>query len=83
MNDINAAFSPTVQPFVEGLNKAIPSAMPSVQFREYANYVNPSLTAEQAHDVYYGEPTYERLLKIKEQVDPGLVFWNPQAIGAE
>ena len=51
-------------------------------FLAYVNYVDPALDAATAHQLYYGDETYKKLLAIKEQVDPGRVLWNPQAIGA-
>ena len=69
--------------FVDGLNTALTEVMAKqgVVFGAYQNYVDPSLSAQQAHDLYYGRETYARLLGIKEQVDPGRVFWNPQSVG--
>ena len=69
--------------FVEGMNKALTEVMEKdeVRFGAYANYVDPSLSAQQAHDLYYGQETYARLLDIKKSVDPGGVFWNPQSVG--
>ena len=64
-----------------GLSDALTSAMPGTSFGAYLNYVDPSLTAAEAHAVYYGEETYEKLVGIKQMVDPGDVFWNPQSIG--
>ena len=79
----NAAFPNTSVDFVDGLNNALTSLMAQdgVQFGAYQNYVDPSLTAEQAHQLYYGSDTYQRLVTIKQQVDPGRVFWNPQSVG--
>lgn len=31
---------------------------------------------------YYSDVVYARLLALKKVVDPGLVFCNPQAVGA-
>jgi FAD/FMN-containing dehydrogenase len=63
------------------LNDALISAQPQTNFGAYVNYVDPSLTAAQAHRLYYDAPTYARLSAIKRVVDPQKVFWNPQAIG--
>lgn len=63
------------------MNNALISAQPETTFDAYLNYVDPDLTAAQAHSLYYGSPTYERLAAIKKTVDPKQVFWNPQAIG--
>lgn len=67
--------------FIDGMNNAIENAQPQTQFGAYLNYVDPSLDPETAHSLYYGTDVYNRLLAIKQVVDPGMVFWNPQAIG--
>jgi FAD/FMN-containing dehydrogenase len=66
---------------INGLHKAITSAAPKTKFGAYLNYVDPSLDAKTAHELYYGEELYKRILKVKNDVDPNKVFWNPQAIG--
>lgn len=76
-----APFPSGIIPFVEGLNNAITSAQPQTVFPGYINYVDPSLSPSQAHAAYYDAETYARLVAIKQVVDPGKVFWNPQAIG--
>ncbi|KAF2743413.1 Glucooligosaccharide oxidase [Sporormia fimetaria CBS 119925] len=68
--------------FINGLNNAVTSAQPQTQFGAYLNYVDPSLDAATAHRVYYGDAVYARLLRLKQQIDPQSVFWNPHAIGA-
>ncbi|MCJ1245196.1 hypothetical protein MMC30_002397 [Trapelia coarctata] len=75
-------FPPTIIPFVNGLNDAVTTAQPQTDFTGYLNYVDPTLSAAQAHAEYYGDAVYNRLLALKKVVDPGLVFYNPQAIGA-
>jgi hypothetical protein len=70
-----------ITPFVEGLNAAVIQAQPEADFDAYLNYVDPSLSAEEAHEQYYGQDLYARLLRLKREVDPKQVFWNPQAIG--
>lgn len=62
--------------FVNGLNDAL-----GVPYGGYLNYVDPELSAEEAHNIYYSPSTYERLVSIKRRVDPDDVFWNPQAVG--
>ena len=74
-------YPPASLTFIDGLNTAITSAMPTTALGGYLNYVDPSLTAAQAHDLYYGPTTYAKLLSIKNAVDPGKVFSNPQSIG--
>jgi hypothetical protein len=66
---------------IDGLNNATTSVQPNSDFGAYLNYVDPDLSAYEAAELYYGPETYDKLLKIKAQVDPGFVFWNPQAIG--
>lgn len=44
--------------------------------------MDPSLTRQEVEDLYYGSETWERLEKVKGEVDPGDVFWNPQAVEA-
>ena len=78
----NSPYPTTSIDFINGLNNALISKMPNTVFGGYANYVDPSLTAAQAHSEYYDTATYNKLLSIKKVVDPGSVYWNPQAIGA-
>lgn len=54
--------------------------MPDTTFGGYLNYVDPSMSAAEAHSAYYDAPTYARLVSIKHEVDPGNVFWNPQSV---
>lgn len=77
----SSPFPPALTTFVNGLNNALINAQPQTAFSAYLNYVDPSLTAAQAHSLYYDAPTYARLAAIKKVVDPKKVFWNPQAIG--
>ncbi|KAF2016725.1 Glucooligosaccharide oxidase [Aaosphaeria arxii CBS 175.79] len=69
------------RPFINKLHSAIVSAAPSTEFGAYLNYVDPSLDPATAHQLYYGEPLYQKLLALKKKYDPKSVFWNPQAIG--
>lgn len=68
-------------PFIDGLSNALTSAQPQTSFGAYLNYVDPSLSPDTAHELYYGPDLYSRLLAIKKEVDPHDFFWNPQAIG--
>ncbi|KAF2088002.1 Glucooligosaccharide oxidase [Saccharata proteae CBS 121410] len=69
-------------PFLDGFNESLTREMPGAGFGAYLNYVDPSLSASEAHELYYGEELYERLKELKGRVDPQGVFWNPQAVGA-
>lgn len=68
--------------FINGLNSAVINAQPQTHFGAYLNYVDSSYSAATAHQLYYGDALYARLLALKQRVDPAGVFWNPQAIGA-
>lgn len=70
-------FDPTTMALIDDLNNALTSSQPDGDFGAYLNYVDPGLTARKAAALYYGPETYGRLLKIKKQVDPNFVFWNP------
>ncbi|TLS21348.1 uncharacterized protein PpBr36_10129 [Pyricularia pennisetigena] len=69
----------TVQTYLSALNSAL-QLRSTAGFGAYLNYVDPTLSADQAHDLYYGKETYAKLQSIKRAVDPSQVFWNPQAI---
>lgn len=56
--------------------------MPGTAFGGYLNYVDPELSAAQAHGLYYSERAYDRLVGIKKVVDPDDLFYNPQGVGA-
>lgn len=75
-------FPQTAYNFVQGMNAALEKEMPGTDFGAYLNYVDPSLTAAEAHKEYYGDTLYAKLLALKKEVDPKGTFWNPQAIGA-
>lgn len=77
----NSPFPPADFGFVGGLNNAIKNSMPDTVFGGYLNYVDPSMSAAEAHSAYYDAPTYAKLVGIKNEVDPGNVFSNPQSIG--
>lgn len=74
-------FLPEITTFVDGLNAALTDAQPDGDFIAYPNYLDQALTSAEAADLYYGPTTYGKLVKIKGDVDPEAVFWNPQAIG--
>lgn len=69
-------------PFMEGIVDSITDYQNQTTFKAYANYIDPTLTKEQAWDLYYGQAQMVKLNKVKDQVDPSRVFWNPQAIRA-
>lgn len=74
-------WDPQLTVLVDGLNEAITSPQPDGNFSGYLNYVDPDLTAADAHREYYGAATYDTLVALKRKYDPASVFWNPQAIG--
>jgi len=73
--------STNILPFVTGLNNAMEKEMPGTAFGGYLNYVDPGLSAQEAHALYYSKEVYARLTGIKKVVDPGNVFSNPQGVG--
>ncbi|TID15918.1 carbohydrate-binding module family 18 [Venturia nashicola] len=67
--------------FVHGLNDAITRAMPKdAGIGAYLNYIDPSLSRQEAIDVYYGKDVYGKLQILKKKYDPEGVFWNPFAV---
>jgi hypothetical protein len=82
ISDIDSPFpTDAVETFIGGLNSAIPNAMPDVDFLAYLNYVDPTLTADEAHTLYYGDEVLPRLESLKTTYDPAQLLWNPQSIG--
>ena len=80
MAGTNEPFPPELS-FIDGLNAALTEAMPDTMFGAYLNYVDPELSANEAHELYYGKTTYDKLLGIKQTWDKGDLFWNPQSVG--
>ena len=80
-SNTGSPFPPPELTFVQGLNDAITTAMPDTTFGAYLNYVDPTLSAAQAHELYFGAETYAKLLGLKAELDPGHLLWNPQSIG--
>jgi hypothetical protein len=74
-------YDPAITKIVDGLNDAITTPQPDGNFTAYLNYIDPDLSPMMAAEEYYGKETYDKLLRIKTDVDPGFVFWNPQAVG--
>jgi hypothetical protein len=68
--------------FVNGLNTAITSAMPGVPVGAYLNYIDPTLTRDEAVALYYGKELYGKLAGLKKSYDPENLFWNPLAVEA-
>lgn len=64
--------------FIDGLNNALTSVQPDTG--AYLNYIDPSLTKQQAYNLYYGQPLISRLEALKAAIDPNDVFSNPLAI---
>lgn len=50
-NNHAAPFPTTIQPFISGLSNSLTSAQTQTKFTAYLNYLDPSLTAAQAHDL--------------------------------
>ncbi|KAI3399151.1 hypothetical protein diail_7730 [Diaporthe ilicicola] len=68
--------------FMNGLNEAITDVLASegVKYGAYINYADPSMGAEEANRLYYGEELVSKLKGLKAVLDPGNVFAHPQSI---
>ncbi|KAF2669033.1 FAD-binding domain-containing protein [Microthyrium microscopicum] len=64
--------------YIDGMNTALSSVQANTG--AYLNYVDPTLTAQQAHDLYYGSAVYSQLKTLKTKYDPNNIFANPQSI---
>ncbi|KAI5919421.1 hypothetical protein F4810DRAFT_724628 [Camillea tinctor] len=64
--------------FINGLNKAMTREL--AEYGAYENYVDPTLTREQACELYYGNQLHGKLKVLKQKLDPGNVFAHPQSI---
>ncbi|KAH9997457.1 hypothetical protein F4779DRAFT_179250 [Xylariaceae sp. FL0662B] len=64
--------------FVNRLTDAMTAGLP--RYGAYDNYIDPTLTREQAHALYRGEKVGQKLKVIKEKLDPNRVFENPLSI---
>ena len=80
MHNTNEAFPPELS-FIDGLNAALTEAMPDTKFGAYLSWVDSELSASEAHEIYFGTETYDRLLAIKKTWDAGDLFWNPLSVG--
>lgn len=74
-------FDTAVIRLVDRLNTAIENAQLDGKFTQYLNYVDLGLDEMAAVEEYHGVKTYNKLLRIKMEIDPTFVFWNPWAIG--
>lgn len=64
--------------FLDGLNDALTNELED--WAAYINHVDPRLTRGEAHQLYYGQKLYLKLRKLKDELDPEDVFWNPHSI---
>ena len=69
--------------FIGGMADAVTKTQSDGDFDAYLNYQDPTLSVHDAHRLYFGDQLYNRLLNIKNAVDPARLFWNPQAVGAD
>ncbi|KAL3428257.1 glucooligosaccharide oxidase [Phlyctema vagabunda] len=76
------SYDPATTTFIDNLNRALTDAQPDGEFTAYLNYIDPELTQADVMKLYYGSSTYNKLVQIKNSIDPNNVFWNPQAITA-
>ncbi|KAI2634454.1 Glucooligosaccharide oxidase [Xylaria nigripes] len=73
----NAEFPKKGLQFVEGLHESLGAGHGA-----YNNYTDPSLAAQEAQKLYYGDKL-AMLKKLKRKLDPNNVFSHPQSIRAE
>lgn len=68
--------------FLNGLNGAITDALTDegIDYGAYINYADPTLGADEANRLYYGDDLVARLNGLKAILDPGNVFAHPQSI---
>jgi len=59
--------------------KTITESMNGTKFGAYYGYADPSLSNNEAHQMYWGDH-YAKLQGIKDKWDPKKVFQNPQAV---
>lgn len=63
--------------FIQGMKAAIEKQQPNTAFKEYANYIDSTYSADVAHKRYYPSHT-KRLTEIKNKYDPKRVIHHPQ-----
>ncbi|PWW76963.1 Glucooligosaccharide oxidase [Tuber magnatum] len=78
--DPSVTYPPWGIEYMNEMSRSITEPQPETKFGAYVNYVDPSLSPKEAHELYYG-PNYQRLKELKRRYDPELLLWNPQAIG--
>ncbi|POS73719.1 glucooligosaccharide oxidase [Diaporthe helianthi] len=68
--------------FMNGLNGALTDVLDGegAQYGAYINYADPTLGADQANRLYYGDELVSKLKGLKAALDPGNVFAHPQSI---
>ncbi|KAJ0108773.1 hypothetical protein J7T55_011264 [Diaporthe amygdali] len=68
--------------FMNRLNGAITDVLAGegVEYGAYINYADPSLAAEEANRLYYGDELVTRLKGLKAVLDPDNIFAHPQSI---
>lgn len=68
--------------FMNGLNQAITDVLADegVQYGAYINYADPTLGADEANRLYYGDELVSKLKRLKAALDPGNIFAHPQSI---
>jgi len=79
---LNCQFYSSGSPYPAGgieFMSGLVSSLDSSPYAMYPNYVDPTLTADQWHALYFGD-NYQRLTVIKRDLDPSNLFSFPQSI---
>lgn len=59
--------------------KSVTKSMDDGEYGKYINYADSQLSKEDANHLYW-RGNLDRLRKIKKQLDPREVFWNPSSV---
>jgi hypothetical protein len=64
---------------LQAIRSSITQGMSASDWGMYINYQDSQLDAQTAQEKYWGQ-NLSKLQRIKAQLDPNQVFWNPQSV---